>query len=1197
MANQDQVQIRIGFITDESKAFANTINDTKKFQTELQSAQGDMKKLSDEMKKLAEAGKSTAETEKKLAEAEGKVNENLQKIVNSAKEAAKVDMTKLLPSQLSERANQLKFALKWIPESHPERLQMQTDFDAIKHKLEELNGASKTTENAMNQMRSVTGTIAAIAAGYFSLRSIISSIFKASDLSSQFEQAQIAFETMLNSESKARKLVKEIQVLAAATPFETAELTDYTKRLLAMGIDGDKVIATMTHLGDIAAGVGREKLPQLVLAFGQVSTETKLTGKEMRQFSEAGVPLIAELAKQFNVAESEISKMTKTGQIKFKDVEKAIESMTSEGGKFAGLMQKQSLTTQGLLSTLKDNIDLLYVSFGDGFNIAFKEMLKSLINFTNGLDREKIKAFGESVGNLVKMLFDFGPTLLKIVSLYVAYNAGMKIAMAYQAAITALQWAGIIPIKAETKAKLELAAATKLAAKEEEELASAAKKAQAAWSFYAVAIAAVIESAIYLYQRMTELTEGQKAIAEATAEASHAIKDEIQTSTDLFGILKDVTTSYEQKHAAVQKIMQLYPSYLGDIKTENDLLANLEVAQQRVNEKIIEEGLARVKAAKIQEFANELLETNIAIAKEQAKDGGGYVTNEDGTTQIVTLALDGLVAKQKTILDKAKDFSKSFEQTAGEVAHSMASMIQTNTSQITEEIDLAYNELQAAADRNDDAGEQAAQKRINKLESQKDKIIAETVDLGNKKKGIAENNEKAEEKAEKERLKRVKEAMGNELEEQEIYFKTEQLVNEYAHLTKQKDEKNFEEDEIRLNVEKYQTLLKIFDTYKHAFKEGSKEFKDIELKELEEQKKLIEARAKIAPRNTKVTDGLTSKNVGSNVTEDTKDTEEEKLKAKYKIELALAQQNFGNIVFQQMQFEDKIAEIKARAAKDEYNLRVKLNEEILAQGKEFSQKDITETQRLLDAKTKSEEDYDATILKNKKRALELEAQMNKLKQKLASDTFNVGIELLSADETARKKNAGAIKAFEIGQITVNSALEIQGIWTQANLNALNTIIPGYGTIVAGIETGFAVARTAAAISKVSSAQFAQGGFTGYGGLSDSTGFAVRGVVHEGEYVVPEKIVKNPKFAGMISNLEYARLGYSNGGYVNTTPINFFSGTGNNNAATDTSRMEMLLTHYAEKIDTWQKDFTVQLPLLHLEKEQKKLQLNRGNASL
>ncbi len=115
-----------------------------------------------------------------------------------------------------------------------------------------------------------------------------------------YEQIRIAFETMLGSADKARVLLKQMSDFAAQTPFQLPQVVEGGKRLLAYGVEMKNIIPTFQTLGDIASGVGVEKMPQLTLAFGQVKAASHLTGMELRQFSEAGVPLLDALVKKAN---------------------------------------------------------------------------------------------------------------------------------------------------------------------------------------------------------------------------------------------------------------------------------------------------------------------------------------------------------------------------------------------------------------------------------------------------------------------------------------------------------------------------------------------------------------------------------------------------------------------------------------------------------------------------------------------------------------------------------------------------------------------------------------------------------------------------------------------------------------------------------------------------------------------------------
>lgn len=172
----------------------------------------------------------------------------------------------------------------------------------------DLGGVDKA-ENALGKFGGTLNRISEIAAGvglerlaekFVDLGQKISSF--AVKTGADFEQWKVAFDTMLGDSAKSSKLLSQISDAAAKTPFELPQLIEGSKRLLAYNIDAQQIIPTLNTLGNISAGVGTEKLPQLILAFGQVKAATKLTGAELRQFSEAGVPLLQALVDQANKA-------------------------------------------------------------------------------------------------------------------------------------------------------------------------------------------------------------------------------------------------------------------------------------------------------------------------------------------------------------------------------------------------------------------------------------------------------------------------------------------------------------------------------------------------------------------------------------------------------------------------------------------------------------------------------------------------------------------------------------------------------------------------------------------------------------------------------------------------------------------------------------------------------------------------------
>jgi len=186
---------------------------------------------------------------------------------------------------------------------------------------------------------------------------------KSVQLAGKVEQTEVAFTTMLGSAEKAQEMLKGLQQFAATTPFQFEGISDAAKKLIAFGISAEETIPTLKRIGDISAGIGAP-IGEIAELYGKARVQGRLFAEDINQLTGRGIPIIQELAKQFGVAESEVKKLVESGQVNFKNLEQAFISLTSEGGKFAGLMEAQSQTILGLWSTLKDNITLSLTTIG-----------------------------------------------------------------------------------------------------------------------------------------------------------------------------------------------------------------------------------------------------------------------------------------------------------------------------------------------------------------------------------------------------------------------------------------------------------------------------------------------------------------------------------------------------------------------------------------------------------------------------------------------------------------------------------------------------------------------------------------------------------------------------------------------------------------------------------------------------------------
>lgn len=205
-------------------------------------------------------------------------------------------------------------------------------------------------------------------------------------LASDMESLDTQFKVLLGSASAASQMMDQINKFAAKTPFEQMELAKAAKQLLAYGEAQGDVIPTLRKLGDVSALSGA-RLEDLVNIYGKVRGQGKLTAETLDQFQERGIPIVAELAKHFGIAESEIRGMVSEGKVGFGDVQQAIASLTSEGGRFAGGMEELSKTTGGLWSTVTGNLKTLLAEFGKSIIGAFnlKDVLAGLGDWLGNL--------------------------------------------------------------------------------------------------------------------------------------------------------------------------------------------------------------------------------------------------------------------------------------------------------------------------------------------------------------------------------------------------------------------------------------------------------------------------------------------------------------------------------------------------------------------------------------------------------------------------------------------------------------------------------------------------------------------------------------------------------------------------------------------------------------------------------------------
>lgn len=287
------------------------------------------------------------------------------------------------------------------------------------------NAIHQTAEKAEKEGKSIDDVISKIqnslniAIGGWSIGKFVNQMMQ---VRGQFQQTEMAFKTMLQSEEKADALMKQLIRTAAVTPFGVEDVTEGAKQLLAFNVAAEDVNKTLIGLGDVAAGMGLN-LKDLVMLYGTTIAKGKMDTMDLYQFLNRGIPIADEIAKVMGLdvtnAIKEVQKQIKAGKVTSDIFIQAMQSMTAEGSKFGGLMEAQSKTITGQISNIEDAIEQMFNDLG--------KSQEGVINTGLGV-----------VSTLVENWKTVGKVLMTVVAAYGAYKAAVIAMIAIEKARIAI---------------------------------------------------------------------------------------------------------------------------------------------------------------------------------------------------------------------------------------------------------------------------------------------------------------------------------------------------------------------------------------------------------------------------------------------------------------------------------------------------------------------------------------------------------------------------------------------------------------------------------------------------------------------------------------------------------------------------------------------------------------------------------------
>lgn len=426
----------------------------------------------------------------------------------------------------------------------------------------EKNGLS--IEDMFNKM---TKAAAAFGAG-FTAKELIQNIIQARG---EIQQLEVAFTTMLGSSEKANVLMAQLIETAVKTPFELRDVADGARQLLAYGFAAEDVNQTLIRLGDIAAGLSIP-LGDLIYVYGTTMTQGRLYTRDLLQFTTRGIPMIDELAKQLGVGKSEVQGLVEAGRVGFPEVQKAIESLTNEGGKFGGLMEAQSKTITGQISNIKD---------------SFFIMLNDIGKANEGIINDALSG----VSYLIENYETVGKTLLEIVGTYGVYKAALITITALQKAYSAILAQSALNQRLLAMSGHQLSNAQALAVTRTKllQMAQAALNKTLLANPYVAVAAAVAALGLGVYKLVTYQTEAEKAqerLNAAEKESEKASLSERMELAKLKGELSELKEGTDEYNTVKEKIVAGYSKYYDGLEEEINKVGLTEEAYKKLTDAI-----------------------------------------------------------------------------------------------------------------------------------------------------------------------------------------------------------------------------------------------------------------------------------------------------------------------------------------------------------------------------------------------------------------------------------------------------------------------------------------------------------------------------------------------------------------------------------------------------------------------------------
>ena len=607
-------------LNSASKASDELTEEIIKQRKIIRDTQDDVRRLSDEYSKM---GKYSPNSKAKLAE------------LNTAKAALNEQRYSLGELQDQQARNRLE----------------------VRKLTREYKEFASGTNNADEIVKSLTDSLKRTAAEIGGLVAIKRFGFDVIEATGKMQQLQVALSTILQDKSKAEQLIADIVQFAAKTPFNLDDVATGAKQLLAYGSSADNVVNELSMLGDVASGL-QIPIGQLIYLYGTLRTQGRAMTVDIRQFAGRGIPIYEELAKVLGVSKDQVGELVKEGKVGFKEVEQAFKNMTSEGGKFANLMESSAGTWPQRLSNIEDTLFQKMNEFGNKYKDVFE--------------------FGIGTAeDLVESLDDVLSVMGGLIAAYGSYKAALIAAAVAQKAVGFIESIRLIGMY-----RKELGLAT--AAQQTFNLASKS-------NVYVALLAALvgIGTAVYMFTKRTnEATAAQETLNSVNKKTDEEFSKQAATVDRLSGILKRETSSIDQKKKALSDLQTIIPSYNASLNEEGRLINNnteaiksyLTQLEKQIRMKAAQEELEELyRKKRTQEKQQKVATENYNEAKSLYNSSvtmtGSALQNRGVNTGVAVFSQNSAVNNQlKDSTNKAKKELDSVNKELGETVSAITEL-------------------------------------------------------------------------------------------------------------------------------------------------------------------------------------------------------------------------------------------------------------------------------------------------------------------------------------------------------------------------------------------------------------------------------------------------------------------------------------------------------------------------------------------